>query len=309
MPKKAATHIYGPEGNEARNEDNMFVRLDEKVFNREDVLALGINVGDFIAMDTRTEITESGFVKSRYLDNKLAVAILLEIAKYFKENNLKPKYTTHFYITNYEEIGHWAAVLPGKTKEVIAVDIGIVGEGQQSNEFSTSIVAKDGRSPYDFEFRNKLVKIAEENNIRYVVDLYNRYSSDATHFVQQGKDVNFACLGPGVDASHHYERTHIESIKNTAYLLIKYSIYHIEQKSNLAVLKDPVVTGLNVSLNERLQVYLENFNDNILEKLEEGYMLDIIEIHKSYDISRRKLLEEFDVQFGEDILVVDEMAI
>lgn len=225
IPKVASTHTYGSvKGNEARNEDNMFVRIDEIVENKDDVFKLGINVGDFICMDTRTEITDSGFVKSRYLDNKLAVAIVMEITRYFKENNLKPKYTTHFYISNYEEIGHGVSVIPERTEEIIAIDVGIVGEGQQSSEFSVTIVAKDRRSPYDFEFRNKLVEIAEKNNIKYAVDVHNFYSSDATHCATQGKDINFACLGPGVDASHHYERTHILSIENTANLLKSYML-------------------------------------------------------------------------------------
>ena len=223
IPKMASTHTYGQEkGNVARSQDNMLVRIDEKVHSKEDVLKLGINVGDFIVMDTRTEITESGFVKSRYLDNKLAVAIVLEICRYFKENSIIPKYTTYFFISNYEETGHGISQVPRDTVEIIAIDVGIVGEGQESNEFSVSIAAKDRRSPYDFEFRNRLVDIAEENNIDYVVDLYNFYSSDATHAAQQGQDVNFASLGPAVDASHHYERTHIDSVMNTTKLLIKY---------------------------------------------------------------------------------------
>ncbi|WP_416197115.1 MAG: M42 family peptidase [Sporanaerobacter sp.] len=222
IPKMASAHIYGADRDATRNGENMFIRLDEIVASKEDVLNLGINIGDFICMDTRTEITDSGFVKSRYLDDKLAVAILVEIVRYFSENNLKPKYTTHFFISNYEEIGHGVAGEPEKVAEMIAVDIGIVGDGQNSDEYSVSIAAMDRRSPYNFEFRNKLVDIAEENNIRYKLDLYNFYSSDSTHVAGQGKDINFASLGPAVDASHHYERTHISSINNTTELLIKY---------------------------------------------------------------------------------------
>ena len=222
IPTMASAHIYGEAKNDPRSEESMRVRIDEIVASKEDVLDLGINIGDFICMDTRTEITDSGFVKSRYLDDKLAVAILVEIARYFSENKLKPKYTTHFFISNYEEIGHGVAGEPEKVAEMIAVDIGIVGEGQHSDEYSVSIAAMDRRSPYNFEFRNKLVDIAEENNIRYKVDLYNFYSSDSTHVAGQGKDINFASLGPAVDASHHYERTHISSINNTTELLIKY---------------------------------------------------------------------------------------
>ena len=225
IPKMASTHIYGQEkASVVRDQTNMFVRIDEIVKSKKDVLDLGIRVGDYIAMDTRTEITESGFVKSRYLDNKLAIGIVLEICRYFKENSLMPKHTTYFYISNYEEAGHGVSFIPEKTKEMIAIDVGIVGEGQESNEFSVSIAAKDKKSPYDYEFRNKLVDIAEENNIDYVVDVYNFYSSDASQCMLQGKDAIFAALGPAVDASHHYERTHIRSIINTTNLLIKYLI-------------------------------------------------------------------------------------
>lgn len=225
IPKMASTHIYGQEkANMARDQTNMMVRIDEIVKSKEDVLKLGINVGDYICMDTRTEITESGFIKSRYLDNKLAVAIVLEIGRFLKENSIIPKYTTHLYISNYEETGHGVSIISEKTKEMIAIDVGIVGEGQESNEFSVSIAAKDRKSPYDYEFRNKLVDIAEENDIDYVVDVYNFYSSDASQCMHQGKDATFASLGPAVDASHHYERTHINSIINTTNLLIKYLI-------------------------------------------------------------------------------------
>lgn len=223
IPKMASTHTYGQEkANMTRDQSNMLVRIDEIVKSKEDVLKLGINVGDYIAMDTRTEITESGFVKSRYLDNKLAVGIVLEICDYFKRNNITPKHTTHFCISNYEENGHGVSVIPEKTMEMIAIDVGIVGEGQNSDEYSVSIAAKDKKSVYDYEFRNKLIDIAEDNSIDYKLDVYNFYSSDASQCMLQGKDAIFASLGPAVDASHHYERTHMNSIINTTKLLIKY---------------------------------------------------------------------------------------
>lgn len=227
MPKYASTHVYGQElANSIRNENNMSIRLDEKVHSKAEVLALGINVGDFIYMDTRTEVTESGFIKSRYLDDKSAVAMLFEIGRYFKENNLKPKYTTHFFISNYEEMGHGVAMasIPEKVKEMVAIDIGPVGDGQQSSEYAVSITAKDKKSVYDFELREKLVNLSEENNIDYRVDVFNSYSSDSTQIIQQGADVKFACIGPGVDATHHYERTHIDAIENNIKLLISYML-------------------------------------------------------------------------------------
>lgn len=223
VPNIASTHIYGQEGaNALRSEKNMEIRIDERVSCKEDVKNLGINVGDFIALDTRLEITESGFIKSRYIDNKLAVAIVLEICRYFIGNGLKPEYTTEFYISNYEEVGHGVSLISDKVFEILAIDVGIVGQGQESNEYSVSICAKDKKTPYDFEFRNRLVDICEEEKIDYKVDVFNFYSSDGTQAMHQGKDVNFATLGPAVDSSHHYERTHMDSLVNTIELLIKY---------------------------------------------------------------------------------------
>ncbi len=223
MPIMASTHIHGQQkANEPRNEENMTVRIDEIVSSKEDVLRLGINVGDFICMDTRTEITESGFIKSRYLDDKAAIAMLFEIGRYFKENKLVPEYTTHFFISNYEEMGHGvaAASIPEKVKEFIAIDIGPVGGNQESSEYAVTIAAKDNKSVYDFDLRNKLVDIAEENGIDYKVDVFNSYSSDATQIIHQGADLKFACIGPGVDSTHHYERTHVSSVENNIKLLI-----------------------------------------------------------------------------------------
>ncbi|SKC90168.1 M42 family metallopeptidase [Maledivibacter halophilus] len=223
LPRQASSHIYGEASYKTlRDGENMLVRIDEKVHTKEEVLNMGIRVGDFIYMDTRTEITENGFIKSRYIDDKSAVAIVFSICKYLRENNITPKYTTHFFLSNYEEIGHGVSAVPEKTKEFIAIDIGTVGEGQESDEYSVSIAAKDNKGPYNFELRKKLVDVAQKYNINYKVDVYNRYGSDASAVVHQGYDVNFACIGPGVDGTHHYERTHIEAIENNIKLLIKY---------------------------------------------------------------------------------------
>lgn len=223
LPDMAATHIYGQaKGNQERNQENMYIRLDEKIKNREDVLKLGINVGDFIAMDTRYEKTESGFLKSRYLDNKLALAILLETMELIKEENITPEYRTYFYISNYEENGHGVGYLPEEAFEILALDIGIVGPKQNSDEYSVSIAAKDNKTLYNYEFRERLVDLCEEKDIDYKVDLYNFYSTDSTQCIRQGRDLNFSSIGPGINSSHHYERTHIDSVINTTRLTLEY---------------------------------------------------------------------------------------
>lgn len=223
LPFKNSTHIYGKSISLIeRNEETMFIRLDERICSKNDVLEFGINVGDLISVDTRFEVTESGFIKSRYIDNKCAVSMVVEICKYLKENNLTPKYTTNFIISNYEEIGHGISFIPPQTKELIAIDIAPVGEGQTSSEYSTTIAAKDKHTVYDYDFTNELINIAEDFGIDYVVDVFNSYSSDASQAISRGLDMKVALIGPGVHGTHHYERTHVSSIENTLKLLINY---------------------------------------------------------------------------------------
>lgn len=225
LPTKASIHIYSDEVRAMeRTDDTVEVRIDEFTSTQEETKALGVKVGDFVTFEPRHIQCENGFIKSRHLDDKSAVAIILGICKYVKDNNITPKYTTHFNISNYEEVGHGVSGVPAKTDELIAIDIGLVGPNQESTETSVCIAAKDSRTPYDFKLRKKLADLCEANDIAYKVDVYNRYGSDASIGVLQGLNVNFACVGPGVDATHHYERTHIRAIENTMKLLIHYAI-------------------------------------------------------------------------------------
>ena len=215
LPEKASVHIFSDEvRNTIRTEDIMEVRIDEEVFTREDTEKLGIRVGDFVNFEPRVSISKSGYIKSRYLDDKACVAVLFGVIKYLKDNNLKPKHTTHFYISNYEEINHGLSVISDKVTDVLALDIGTVGNGHTSSEDAVTILAKDTKTPYDLEFRKKLVEISENNNINYKIDVHDRYGSDASAAVVQGFDINFACIGLGVDATHHYERTHVKGVEN-----------------------------------------------------------------------------------------------
>ncbi|MBP2649713.1 MAG: putative aminopeptidase [Firmicutes bacterium] len=221
---KPSVHISGDEArNLKRVPENMEVILDEKIFSSQDVEKLGIDVGDYICIDPRTAITENGFIKSRYLDDKASVAILLYAIKYISENKLKLACTTNFYISNYEEVGYGAnARIPCKTKEFIAVDMGAPGVGQNSSEYSVCICAKDSSGPYDYELRKSLVQTCKRHNISYKSDIYGHYSSDASTVLRSGWDVKTALVGPGVFASHAYERTHIDSILATLDLLLNY---------------------------------------------------------------------------------------
>lgn len=223
---KPSVHISGQEAHDLkRTPENMEVILDEKVFSKEDVENLGINVGDFICFDTRTTITEKEFVKSRHLDDKASVAILLYAIKYISENNVQLPYTTNFFISNYEEVGHGAsAAIPINTKEFISVDMGAPGLDQNSSEYAVCICAKDSSGPYDFELRKKLIENCKNNSIDYRIDIYPYYGSDASAVLKAGWDVRAALIGPGVFSSHAYERTHLDAILSTLDLVVKYSL-------------------------------------------------------------------------------------
>ena len=224
MTTKASSHVHG-EGTKTieRNSDNMEIRIDEKVFSKEDTLKLGINVGDFVYFDPRVAVTESGFIKSRHLDDKAGVISILGIAKHLVDNNITPNYTTNFFISTYEEVGHGAsASIPEKTFEFIAIDMAAPGEGQTSDEFSVTICAKDSTGPYDLELRKRLIDLAKEENLNYKIDIYPFYGSDGSAALRAGYDFKVGLIGPGVDASHSFERTHIEAIENTIKLGIAY---------------------------------------------------------------------------------------
>lgn len=221
---KPSIHIYGNEAKELKRDCiNYEIVIDEIVDKPKDVYNLGIDVGDIVSFDTRTKITKSGFIKSRYLDDKASVAVILEVIKYIKSNNIKPKCNINFLFSNYEEVGHGASsFIPDNTIEFIAVDMGCPGELQNSSEFEVCICTKDSNGPYDYELTTKFVDICKDNNINYKLDVYPNYGSDATAALKSGMDAKFALIGPGIFASHGYERTHISSLIETKKLIINY---------------------------------------------------------------------------------------
>lgn len=224
MTTKASSHVHGSELEKLeRNIDNMEVRIDEKVSSKEDVIELGIEVGDFISFDPRTKVLDNGFIKSRHLDDKAGVIAILFILKEIIENDIVPNFTTNFFISHYEEVGHGSsASIPDKTFEFLAIDMAAPGEGQTSDEFSVTICAKDSTGPYDLDMRRKLTRLAKENKLNYKVDIYPFYGSDASAALRAGYDMKAALIGPGVDASHSFERTHLEAIENTIELALLY---------------------------------------------------------------------------------------
>jgi putative aminopeptidase FrvX len=223
---KPSVHISGNDARELKRiPENMEVVLDERISSKKEVEELGINVGDFICFDARTTFTEKGFIKSRHLDDKASVGILLYAIKHIVENNIELPYTTNIFISNYEEVGHGASgSLPEKTKEFISVDMGCPGLDQNSSEYSVCICAKDSSGPYDLGLRKKLIDLCKEENIDYKVDIYPYYGSDASAALRAGWDIKTALIGAGIFASHGYERTHMDSILCTLDLIIKYCL-------------------------------------------------------------------------------------
>ncbi|MFI8707911.1 M42 family metallopeptidase [Bacillus sp. NPDC077411] len=220
---QTSVHVYKNAGEAKRDEQNMEIRIDERVSSPEEVRELGIEVGDFVSFDPRVQMTDSGYIKSRHLDDKASVAILLQLIKRLQDENVKLPYTTHFLISNNEEIGYGGnSNIPEETVEYLAVDMGALGDGQASDEYTVSICAKDSSGPYHYAMRKHLVELAKANNIEYKVDIYPFYGSDASAAIRAGADVKHGLIGPGIDASHAYERTHETSIAHTEALVYAY---------------------------------------------------------------------------------------
>ena len=218
----ASAHVNGGVNSAVRTWDNVEVVLDEVVSSAADTKALGIENGCYVCVNPRTVITESGYIKSRYLDDKLSAAILLGFAKYLVDNNIKTDRHIYIHFTVYEEVGHGAAgICPAGVTEILGVDMGCVGGGLACTEREVSICAADGSGPYDYEITSALVAAAKERGIGYAVDLYPHYSSDCSVAVRC-YDLRHALIGAGVYASHGYERSHVDGLLNTQKLLCAY---------------------------------------------------------------------------------------
>jgi putative aminopeptidase FrvX len=210
-----------------RSEERMEVRLDVITHSKTDTLALGIDVGDFVSLDPRVEVTDTGFVKSRHLDDKAAVAVIYGALCGLKAGGFVPSQRTILYVSHYEEVGHGASSgIPADVVELVAVDMAAstTGEHQNSDEYSVGICAKDSSGPYDLEVRRKLVRLCESNGIPFKVDTYPFYGSDASAFLRAGGAARTGLIGPGLDASHAYERTHRQSLEASARLVAHWMV-------------------------------------------------------------------------------------
>jgi len=224
LPTKASVHVHSKEVSELeRKEANMEVRLDARTTKAEETRALGIEVGDFCYLDARAQLTDTGFIRSRHLDDKASVACIYGAFKAIADAGLTLAERTTALITNFEEAGHGASTgIPGDCVELLAVDMAAVGEGQNSDEFSCGICVKDSGGPYHIEMRRKLVELAQNADIPYKLDVYPFYNSDGVAALHAGSDLRVGLIGPGVDASHAYERTHQDSLAATARLIVEY---------------------------------------------------------------------------------------
>ncbi len=220
---KASSHVYPGMGKEPREEETMEIVLDEIVRSAAETKALGIDTGCFIAWDPRTTLTESGYLKSRHLDDKASSGILLAIAKAAADKKLQLRRHVTLLFSVYEEVGHGASMkLPEGVVDMLAGDMGCVGDDLACDETMVSICAKDSAGPFDFNMTNELIELAKQNGLQYAVDIYPSYSSDDATALRAGNDVRYALIGPGVFASHGYERTHVKGVENTYRLIEAY---------------------------------------------------------------------------------------
>lgn len=219
----ASVHVNGDYGSAARNFDTTEVLLDEDVKDADSVRQLGIQVGDIVCFDPRSRVTESGYIKSRFLDDKLSVGILLGLAKYLSDNGITPERKIFVHITVYEEIGHGgSASVPAGVTEGLAVDMGCVGDGLSCTEKMVSICVKDAGGPYNYDMVTGLIEAAKKEGADYALDAYPSYGSDVEATLRGGWDIRHGLIGPGVYASHGYERSHMDGVENTLKVLKGY---------------------------------------------------------------------------------------
>ena len=214
---KTSVHAYGKEKSSARRiHDEMYIRLDDMADSSDAVKELGISVGNYIHFEPRAQHLSTGYIKSRHIDDKSGVAVLVGVAADLVKLKVKPQRNIHFLFTVHEEVGHGAAGwLPENVSDFLAVDMGVCGVNQTSDEKKVTICAADSSGPYNYELTKHLINLAGMNNIPYVVDTFPFYGSDVGAALKMGLDARHALVGPGVDTSHAIERTHEKGIKAT----------------------------------------------------------------------------------------------
>ncbi len=217
-----SVHVFDDARTLERTENTMVIILDQPVKSKEDVNKLGIRNGDFVSIDPRFQLTDNGYVKSRFIDDKAGMACCFAAIKYMKENGLKPKFDTVFAFPFGEEIGLGGTYVPENVSEYVAIDIGLIGPDCDGDEYGVSICAKDNAAPYDFDLTTRMVEYAKKAGCKYAVDVFYHYSTDANAAMRAGNNIRAAAFGMAVYCSHGMERTHIDGLKNTSNLLLAY---------------------------------------------------------------------------------------
>ena len=222
--KNASVHVTENELREevADFDKNSFVVIDEDVHSAADVRAVGIEIGDYVALEPRFAVS-NGYIKSHYIDDKALVAVLMELLHAIREGKVTLGRKVYLYISFYEEIGHGGSMIPGDVKDFLAVDIACIGPEQTSSEKKVSVFCQDSRFPYNIDMVKELEEAGQRSGADYVPDIFTpHYGTDADPALTAGYDIRHGAIGPGVRASHGYERTHLDAIKNTYALLAEY---------------------------------------------------------------------------------------
>ncbi len=225
IPNNPSSHVNANIAKTERNADTMEIRLDERTTSAAQTRLLGVEVGDFVFLDPRVEVTEAGFIHGRFLDDKAGVAAVYAALIALRDAGAQPAQATTIAITTYEEVGHGGAAgggLPAHLTELLTIDMGALGDGQNGDEYSVSLCIKDSSGPYHFAMNNKLRRLARDNNIPLKPDIYPYYGSDGSVWWRSGGAGRVGLIGPGVDSSHSYERTHRDAIEHTAHLIARY---------------------------------------------------------------------------------------
>lgn len=217
-----SVHVFEDARSLERNESTMVIILDEDISSKEDVQALGISNGDFVSIDPRMQLTENGYLKSRFIDDKGAIACCFAALKYLKDNHLQPSCNVIFAIPYNEEIGFGGTYIPEGVSEYLAIDIGLIGPDLEGNEHSVSICTKDNSSPYDYELTNRIIECAKVTDTKYAVDVFYRYGTDGNAAMRAGNNLRAAAFGMAVYCSHGMERTHMDGLIGTANILLEY---------------------------------------------------------------------------------------
>ncbi len=222
LSQAPAAHVFPDAATMPRDEAHMEIRLDEKVSSADDVKALGIQNGDYVFIDPKFTVTPSGFLKSRFIDDKASAVILLMLLRWCRDHGVRFRHPTRIYFVVYEEVGHGASTLSADIDEFVTLDMGCVGLDLAGSETAVSICASDTNGPYDYELTGRLIELAKENDIPYTVDVFPFYGSDVGAAYRSGLDLKGALIGTGVCASHGMERTHLEGIEATLKLIYLY---------------------------------------------------------------------------------------